>query len=85
MQVVLTMLIFAVGAAVPLLAIGLLSRKAFRRSRWRLLLAGRSVRVAYGGLLAAIGLLIVSGYDQTIEMLLVEISPHWLTALTARF
>ncbi len=41
--------------------------------------------MAYGGLLAAIGLLIVSGYDQKIETLLVKISPHWLTALTARF
>ena len=84
-QVVLIMLLFAVGAAVPLLAIGLLSREAFTRWRGSLLLAGRSVRVAYGGLLAAIGLLIVSGYDQKIETLLVEISPHWLTALTARF
>ena len=84
-QVALIMLLFAVGAAVPLLAIGLLSREAFTRWRGRLLLAGRSVRMAYGGLLAAIGLLIVSGYDQKIETLLVKISPHWLTALTARF
>jgi cytochrome c biogenesis protein CcdA len=84
-EVALTMSLFGLGAAAPLLAVGLLSREAFARWRGRFLLAGGSAKSAFGGLLAAIGLAIVSGLDKKVEGVLVETSPQWLTDLTSRF
>jgi cytochrome c-type biogenesis protein len=38
-----------------------------------------------GGLLVAVGLLIVTGLDKRLETLVVETSPAWLTELATRF
>jgi len=84
-EVALTMFLFGLGAAAPLLAIGLLSREAFARWRGRFLVAGSCAKSAFGGLLAVIGLAIVSGLDKKAETFLVETSPQWLTDLTSRF
>lgn len=84
-EVALTMSLFGLGAAAPLLCIGLLSREAFMKWRGRFLLAGQSAKSAFGGLLAAIGLAIVSGLDKKAESFLVERSPQWLTDLTSHF
>jgi cytochrome c-type biogenesis protein len=80
-----TMLVFGLGAALPLLALGMLSRRALMRSRDRLLRMGHGAKVALGVVLVASGLLIVTGLDKAIEARLVEASPDWLTALTTRF
>jgi cytochrome c-type biogenesis protein len=80
-----TMGVFGLGAAVPLLALGLLSRQAFARWREPLLAAGKRLKQALGALLLALGLLIVSGADKSLEAALVSASPEWLTALTTRF
>jgi hypothetical protein len=50
-----------------------------------LLLAGQSAKAAFGGLLMAIGIAVVSGLDKRVEAFLVEMSPQWLTDLTSRF
>jgi cytochrome c biogenesis protein CcdA len=84
-EVAMTMFLFGLGAAAPLLAIGLLSREAFTHWRGRFLLAGQSAKIAFGGLFVAIGLAIVSGLDKKVETFLVEMSPQWLTDLTSRF
>ncbi len=83
--VALTMLAFGIGAAIPLLAIGTLSREAQARWRGRLLAVGSGGKKAMGVLLAGVGVLILSGLDKRIEALLVEASPAWLTELTTRF
>lgn len=83
--VALTMLVFGLGAALPLLLIGLLSREALMRMRNRLLAAGQGGKMLLGGLLIATGLLIISGYDKIVEARLVAASPDWLTTLTTRF
>jgi cytochrome c biogenesis protein CcdA len=83
--VALTMLAFGVGAALPLLAIGLMSREALARWRSRLLAAGSGGKVALGGLLLAVGVLILTGLDKRLETILVEVSPAWLNELTTRF
>jgi len=83
--VALTMLAFGIGAAVPLLAIGLLSREALMRWRSRLLSAGAAGKAVMGLALVAIGVLILSGLDKRLETILVEASPAWLTYLTTRF
>ena len=84
-QVAAVMTAFGIGAAVPLLAIGLLSRDALTRWRGKLLSAGQRGRMALGALILAAGGLIVTGLDKRLETLLVEASPAWLTELTTRF
>lgn len=83
--VALTMLAFGVGAALPLLALGLLSRDALMRWRNRMMAAGKGLKSVLGALLASAGLLILTGLDKRLEAWLVDVSPEWLTALTTRF
>jgi cytochrome c-type biogenesis protein len=84
-QVSLVMTAFGIGAALPLLVLGLLSREAMMAWRGRLLNAGKAGKMALGGLLLALGLMIASGLDKRIETFLVDLSPAWLTELTTRF
>ena len=83
--VALTMFAFGIGAALPLLAIGMMSREAVARWRERLLAAGSGGKLLIGVVLVAIGVFILTGLDKRIEAALVEASPAWLTELTTRF
>src|SRR6266568_8990348 len=58
-QVALTMLAFGVGAALPLLGLGWLSRETMVRWRGSLLLAGSGMKSVLGLLLLVIGVLVV--------------------------
>jgi cytochrome c biogenesis protein CcdA len=80
-----TMIAFGVGAALPLIVLGMASREALMRWRERLLSAGRSGKYALGGLLIVFGAMIVTGFDRAVETALVSASPDWLTYLTTRF
>lgn len=84
-QVAVTMLIFGIGAALPLLVLGMLSREAMLRLRNRILDAGGAVKSALGLVLVLVGVAVVSGLDKAIEAQLVAWSPEWLTVLTTRF
>jgi cytochrome c-type biogenesis protein len=79
------MLVFGIGAALPLLLLGLLSREALARWRKRLLSAGQVTKVGLGIVFVAIGALVLTGLDKSIEAALVAASPQWLTDLTTRF
>jgi cytochrome c biogenesis protein CcdA len=83
--VVLTMAAFGLGAAFPLLLLGMASREAMMRWRERLLAAGKGGKALLGALLLLVGVMILSGLDKRIETVLVEASPDWLTNLTTRF
>ena len=83
--VTLTMTAFGIGAAAPLLAIGLVSREALARWRNWLLTAGSGGKAVLGLVLIAVGVFILTGLDKRTESFLVEISPAWLNALTTRF
>ena len=83
--VAITMLAFGIGAALPLMMLGLVSREAMLRWRERMLAAGQRGKLAMGAVLSATGLLIVTGADKAIETALVEASPVWLNELTTRF
>lgn len=80
-----TMGAFGVGAAVPLLALGMMSRAAFARWRDSLLATGKWMKRALGLLFVALGASIVLGADKSVEAALVAASPEWLTELTTRF
>ena len=84
-QVTLIMLAFGLGAALPLLVLGLLSRDTLMRWRGRLMEAGKGGKLIMGGVLVVIGLLIVTGFDKQLEALLVQASPEWLTEITTRY
>jgi cytochrome c biogenesis protein CcdA len=84
-QVSIIMFAFGLGAAFPLLALGLLSREAMLRWRHRLASASQSAKSGLGALFVAIGALILTGLDKSVETMLVEASPQWLTDLTTRF
>lgn len=81
-EVALTMLAFGVGAALPLLVLGLASREALARWRGRLADTGKSGKMLLGVLLVAVGLLVATGLDKRVETFLVDISPQWLNTLT---
>lgn len=84
-QVAVIMFAFGVGAALPLLGLGLVSREVMLRWRHRLLSAGRGMKTALGLLFVVIGGLILVGFDKAVETFLVDASPQWLTDLTTRF
>ncbi len=84
-RVALTMLAFGLGAALPLLLLGMLSREALLRWRGRMLSVGAGGRRLMGGALVAVGALILTGGDKILEAALVEVSPDWLTRLTTGF
>ena len=84
-QVGLTMFAFGIGAALPLLILGMLSREALLRWRDRLMGAGSGLKMVLGGLLVLVGLMILSDLDKAFETLLVQIMPDWLTNLTTKY
>ncbi len=83
--VALTMTAFGIGAATPLVGLGLASRQAMARWRNTLIVGGKQAKLALGILLVVLGVATVSGFDRKVETALVERSPAWLTDLTTRF
>ncbi|MCJ2035404.1 cytochrome c biogenesis CcdA family protein [Methylobacterium sp. J-068] len=83
--VALTMLLFGLGAALPLVVLGTLSRATLMRWRDRMMGLGKGLKAALGLILAVTGLAIVLGCDKALETILVNASPDWLTRLTTRF
>ncbi len=84
-QVALVMALFGIGAALPLAVIGSVSRRLFAGARGNLLRAGAYGKYALGGLMVVLGLLMLTGWDRSLENTLTQISPAWLTELTTRF
>jgi cytochrome c-type biogenesis protein len=85
LRVTLTMMVFGVGAALPLILLGLLSRATLMRARSSLMSAGKLGKALLGAAFIVIGVSIVSGADKRMEAALVDASPPWLTELTTSF
>lgn len=83
--VALTMLTFGVGAGLPLLLLGFLSRGVLLRWRDRLMQGGKAAKIAMGALLALVGLAILTGFDKSAETWLNRVAPAWLVDLTTKF
>ena len=81
----MTMLAFGIGAALPLVLLGTVSRQTLNKIRSRLLQSAESGKRVLGALLLLIGMGIVTGYDRKAESILVSASPDWLTELTTHF
>ena len=81
-QVTLIMIVFGIGAALPLALLGTLSREAMLRIRGKLVKVGSTGKYVLGVLMIAIGASILTGVDNRLEAHLVQWSPDWLTGLT---
>lgn len=81
-EVAVTMLLFGIGAALPLLVFGIVSRQAMLKLRTRAMTAGHALKAVLGVLLAVIGISILTGWDKLMETWLLNHSPAWLTELT---
>jgi len=84
-QVALLMGLFGVGAALPIVLLGGVSRQAMSRVRGQLTHAAKTGKWVLGAALVAIAIMILSGADRPIQTWLVDRSPPWLTRLTTRF
>ena len=83
-QVGLTMLVFAIGTALPLFLLGFASREALIRWRDHMLATGMLGKRVLGLALVATGALILTGYDKLLEAALLRVTPEWLTDITTR-
>jgi cytochrome c-type biogenesis protein len=84
-QVALLMAIFGLGAALPVVALSLISRTAITRIRGRLVGTGKIGKIVLGATMLGLAILILTNTDKTLEAWLVDQSPLWLTKLTTRF
>ncbi|HEY2467161.1 MAG TPA: cytochrome c biogenesis CcdA family protein [Terracidiphilus sp.] len=77
--------LFSVGAALPIVILGYISRSTMMSIRGGLLQVGRAGKVALGSAMLLIAIATISGRDKQAEAWLVNHSPAWLTSLSTRF
>ncbi|MFZ1960735.1 MAG: cytochrome c biogenesis CcdA family protein [Methylovirgula sp.] len=83
--VALTMAMFGIGAALPMLLLGKLSRKLLLRWRDQMIGFGKGAKAGLGVALVLVGVSIFTGLDKALEAMLVDISPKWLIAITTSY
>lgn len=83
--VALVMLAYGIGAGLPMMLLGFLSRETMMRWKGGMMSAGKGLKQVMGALLLVLGVLMLSGLDKTVETKLVQASPAWLTSVTTRF
>jgi cytochrome c biogenesis protein CcdA len=84
-QVTAVMLMFSLGAGLPLLALGMLSRQAMGKWRGRMMDAGQKAKKLFGVALLLIGVLVMTGADKGFEKWAVNAMPEWMVNLTTRY
>lgn len=80
-QVMLVMALFGLGAGLPLVILGSLSRETMLRLRGRLLAAGQQGKKVFGAALLLLGIFILSGLDKQFETWVLDFAPAWLTQI----
>lgn len=79
------MAVYGVGAGVPLLALGAISRSATARWRPRLMSAASAGRTFLGAALVALGLVTLSGLDHRLEGWALQWAPAWLESIVTKY
>jgi cytochrome c biogenesis protein CcdA len=79
------MALFGIGAAIPLLALGFLSRELFMLWRGKMMNVSKQGKKLLGAVAIVFGVIMVSGLEKSIETALVDASPQWLTDLTTKY
>lgn len=80
-----TMLVFALGAALPLLVMGYVARGAMPALRKRLAATGNAARPVFGSVLVLFGVLVLTGIDKRIEAIATAALPESWVDLIVRF
>ncbi|KPH05389.1 cytochrome c biogenesis protein CcdA (plasmid) [Rhizobium acidisoli] len=81
-MVTLTMLAFGIGTALPLLLLSTLSREALLRWRGRMRSTAIGLKMALGVLLILAGAMTLTGFDRTVQTVLLDALPSWMLTLT---
>jgi cytochrome c-type biogenesis protein len=84
-QIGLLMLMFGIGAAAPLIALGSLSRVSMMNIRGRLLTTGKYGKQLFGLIMLVLGVLIATGTDKSVEAWILDRTPDWLTRVATRY
>jgi cytochrome c biogenesis protein CcdA len=79
------MVLFGVGAALPLLILGFLSRELFMHWRGKMMHVSHHGKKVLGLVAIVFGIVMVSGIEKDIETALVDASPQWLTDITTKY
>ncbi len=85
LQVGLVMAVFGIGASIPLVVLGLVSRQAVSRWRGRLLEVGKRGKQVLGLVMLVLGLAILTGGDKMFEAWILGAAPEWLVRLTTSY
>lgn len=84
-KVTIMMAIFGLGATLPIVILGLLSREALLKAKVKLQGASGIGKKIFGMLLIVVSLSILIGQDKKAEEILNQYSPDWLTSLTTTY
>ena len=79
------MVVFGLGAAAPLVLLGMASREAALAAKGKLARTVQIGKPLLGVVFVAIGISILTGWDHHLEAALLEASPSWLTKLTTQY
>ncbi|CAG4888992.1 cytochrome c biogenesis CcdA family protein [Paraburkholderia gardini] len=84
-HIALLMALFGLGAGLPLMILGGVSRASFARVRGALSLSAKFAKVGLGTVFVVLGVLMLTGLDRSIEAAALAASPMWLTVFTTAF
>lgn len=76
------MALFGIGAAIPLIALGMLSQQAMLHYKNKLFATGKVGKKLLGTVLLLTGIFVLTGMDKVFETWIVTNAPEWLTNLT---
>lgn len=79
------MALFGIGSAAPLVALAYGAREAFLKRRGELSAGAARAKLAFGAVLLATGVMVLTGADKLAEARLTAGMPAWLQDLTTRF
>jgi len=85
MHTTLALALFGLGAGLPLILLGMLSKQSMMRVKSKLVTVGRIGKYLLGVLLILFGVLITFGLDKKIETLILSVMPDWLVLFTTKF
>jgi cytochrome c biogenesis protein CcdA len=83
--VALTMFAFGIGSAIPLIALGLVSREVTIHWRDRLLSTGKTGKAFLGSVLMISGVLVLFRLDNVLETWFLRVAPQFLIDLSGRY
>ncbi|HEY8085495.1 MAG TPA: cytochrome c biogenesis protein CcdA, partial [Methylophilaceae bacterium] len=84
-QITLVMALFGLGASLPLIVLGLLSRQVMTKVRGHLLEAGKRGKQILGVVMLILGVAIITGGDKMFESWILSVAPDWLVKLTTSY